>query len=366
MSEYSTSTSSRSTDSSHRYQDTFHGTNTTASDSYERPVSKRYHERPVVVNHRPTAFRAFSDQDERVKWINDYRSSQLTYASTVSSDDEEDEEEEEEALQSSYETPPERHAYFPSYAMPSTPPQFAALFPSTRRLQIRHDDTTLDGNMNLRIDVPSYPAYGQPHDITLFHLRMVNLRDRQFSLRRYCRDSGREVCHSKLKVAKGRRPSIQHSLSSALMTLGIKADNEANMGVPLKRHDSGYHSIEETRKDALPSLSEQTSWTTSLEFSNYAHLEIRKRGLGRLKHYDFEFWGGKYSWKPRKTRSARGPKVSLHLYRSSSSRPVAHITSDILTLRETYEEKLKGGWVPPCSMWISDRSLLDGLTDIAE
>jgi hypothetical protein len=34
----------------------------------------------------------------------------------------------------------------------ATPSDFSELFPSHRRLQIRHDDSTLDGNMNLRVD----------------------------------------------------------------------------------------------------------------------------------------------------------------------------------------------------------------------
>jgi hypothetical protein len=105
--------------------------------------------------------------------------------------------------------------------VPATPSDFSELFPSRRRLTIRHDDSTLDGNMNLRIDTEVH-ASGRRCDMTLFHLRMHDLKERQFSLRRYCRDSGREVCHSVLKTQKPlavKRPGFQRSLSNALSSM---------------------------------------------------------------------------------------------------------------------------------------------------
>ncbi|KAG6016508.1 hypothetical protein E4U54_001285 [Claviceps lovelessii] len=86
---------------------------------------------------------------------------------------------------------------------PSDPRSFRYLFPSWDCLSIRHDDTTPDGNMNLRVDTVALGLGGSgghgdgPVTVQLFHLRMHDLVRRHFSLRRYCRDSGREVCFSK-------------------------------------------------------------------------------------------------------------------------------------------------------------------------
>ncbi|MBE7181245.1 MAG: hypothetical protein INR71_08560, partial [Terriglobus roseus] len=46
----------------------------------------------------------------------------------------------------------------PTPIYPATPSDFAELFPSSRELLIRHDDTTVDGNMNLRVDADVYSA----------------------------------------------------------------------------------------------------------------------------------------------------------------------------------------------------------------
>ena len=81
-----------------------------------------------------------------------------------------------------------------SDAIPATPRDFAELFPSGRRLSIHHDDSTVDGNMNLRVDTLVETEWSdQKENLTLFHLKMNDLKSRDCSLRRYCRDSGREV-----------------------------------------------------------------------------------------------------------------------------------------------------------------------------
>jgi hypothetical protein len=117
----------------------------------------------------------------------------LTYASTITADLG-DEDDEDEIL------PPNRPAMFlPDNLVAASPKDFAELFPSARKLLIKHDDTTIDGNMNLRIDTSVKTTSGQLKDMTLFHLRMHDLKRREFSIRRYCRDSGREVCHSSRK-----------------------------------------------------------------------------------------------------------------------------------------------------------------------
>lgn len=335
------------------------GRSTASTEYSDRAPGKRKGLAPVIVDARSGYTTAYPQHYGRTRWVDDCRSSWSTYASTLQSEDED------EDTQPPVEHLPERHPFSPIYAIPSEPPQFADHFPSTRRLHIRHDDATLDGNMNLRIDTSKRGSFGR-EDITLFHLRMIHLQNRQFSLRRYFRFSGREVCHSKVKLAGAGRSGIRQALNHALTTLGIRSGRESNASLPLKRHDSGYHSVEQTRRDAARPQSDPKSPNITLEFSNYSHVDIRRTGFGHLQHYNFEYWGGIYSWKRHIRRSGTDRTVSFHLYKATSSRPIAHIVPNILTPRESHEEKLAGGWVPPCSLWISDRSLLDTQTDLSE
>jgi hypothetical protein len=131
-------------------------------------------------------------------------------------------------------------------ARPSSPQEFAKLFPSLNRLSIRHDEFTPDGNMSLRID--TVVTGRRRTAIQLFHLRMYDLAKREFSLRRYCRDSGREVCNSKRLYAgpaschstrgkhqkkeekeESNRPSLQRSMSSAFKSLGGKSSKQPSI-----------------------------------------------------------------------------------------------------------------------------------------
>ena len=63
-----------------------------------------------------------------------------TYAST--SDEELDEEADD---MPAYDVPQYHHEPLPTDAIPTTPHDFAALFPTSKRLSIRHDDATIDG-----------------------------------------------------------------------------------------------------------------------------------------------------------------------------------------------------------------------------
>ena len=299
------------------------------------------------------------------------RSSVETYASTVASEDDLGEDD------FIYEEP--EHIYEPASptAVPSTPPEFADFFPSTRRLCIRHDDT-VDGNMNLRIDTEKHMATGNKVDLTLFHLRMHDLKNRDFSLRRYCRESGREVCHSSRKYTKPaseRRPGIHRSMSNALATLRSKSESKTATMSSLKRQDSGYDSMDEDDYEEMfkaPSKETRGSNillptnTTQLEFSNYAHLDLKRRGTKSSKRYEFDYWGTAYAWKRITTRNGQTKETSYHLYNTLTSEVVAHIVPTPLTPFESREEEGKGGWVPPCSMWISEEKIFRGLTDVAE
>jgi hypothetical protein len=305
--------------------------------------------------------------------------------------------------------------------IPSNPQTFARLFPSMDRLLIRHDDLTADGNMNLRVDtvVPaSSSRRRQSAVVQLFHLRMHDLDRREFSLRRYCRDSGREVCKSKRRFtdehspsvspqaalgivpatagAESRRPSITRSVSSALKVLkrssppatrrasavsmlfgghakeGGAAANTSAMANAWEADDDNLSSESlsdgtrlSPRAAAAANAPPAPTNSIKLEFSNYARVDVARMGGRSGKRYDFAWWGHTYSWKRVVDHNVEGV-VSFHLVRDGQGAPVAHIVPESRTPTQVRDEEDAGGWIPPCYMWISDDSLVQAVTDVAE
>lgn len=300
------------------------------------------------------------------------RTSIATYASTVPSFD--------DLLQEpQYDVPEYRHELLSSdEAIPSSPPQFAELFPSTRQLLIRHDDSTSDGNMNLRIDTEVMTTDGRAQSITLFHLRMHDLKDRQFSLRRYCRDSGREVCHTKRKYIQAKtnkRPGLQRSISNALANFRPKSESQTFTMSAFNQHDNLDQAEddedEELDLNLVPIPRGETQEllptnTTRLEFSNYAQVEVKRRGNKLNRRHEFEYWGSRYQWKRESRRDGDRKVVSHHLINATTGKSLAHIVPMPLTRAEATDEESKGGWISPCSFWISDQRVTAGLTDVAE
>lgn len=264
---------------------------------------------------------------------------------------------------------------------PSTPQDFAELFAQAKRLYIRHDDTTYDGNMNLRVDTED-PQSGPRTNIQLFHMRMHDLKKREFSLRRYERASGREICHSsrKYKSSADRKPNLPRSMTNALATItGAGKFKRTNSGLsthgtqlatPARRQDSGYASSQEDELEdceaSKPAAADQVPTNTiKLEFSNYAVVEVRRRGAKSSKRYEFEYWGHTYSWKRVIEQDGDGKAVSYHLHRDDGN-VVAHIVPEMRSPFQITADAVAGGWVPPCSMWVSDHSILEAATDVAE
>ena len=345
-----------------------------SSDRSQSTAQTEYSRRPSL---KP--YQAASEQYPKREWVyqeeicddyDDTHSLADTYASTVPSIEDLDDDLPPFEIPDYYDEP------LPSSAVPSTPHEFAEYFPSGRKLLIRHDDSTLDGNMNLRVDTQIRESGNRTLDLTLFHLRMHDLRNREFSLRRHCRDSGREICHSSRKYTKPAaisRPGLQRSMSSALSSLRGKSDLRTSTKASLKRQDSGYDSMseEDLAEDAVKKSPKTRSIplptnTTQLEFSNYAHLDVKRRGAKTSKRYEFDYWGTNYTWKRVAVRVGQFKEVSYHLVNTDTTATVAHIVPATMTTSESQEEEAKGGWVPPCLMWISDAKILGGLTDVAE
>ena len=315
---------------------------------------------------------------EEPEYIDDPRTSVETYASTVPSD--EDRQEEEDPV---YEVPEFTQETYWSDVLPATPADFSELFPSSRRLTISHDDSTIDGNMNLRIDTQVNTTSGRKRDIQLFHLRIHDLKNREFSLRRYCRESGREVCHSVRKYQKPaaeKRPTFQRSLTNTISGAFHRTKSEGRTSTlsNLKRNDSGYGSVpnETAGKISRPPTSDRDAQkgtcvslptnTTKLEFSNYAQVDVKRRSGKGGKHYDFDYWGTQYSWKRAVKKDGASNEVSFYLKRGGSDHSIARIVPEVLSTTESQEEIAKGGWIPPCSMWITDEKILSSVTDASE
>ena len=218
--------------------------------------------------------------------------------------------------------------------------------------------------------------------MTLFHLRMHDLKQREFSLRRYCRDSGREVCHSTRKrrtPLSQQRPGFQRSLTNALHSMRPKFERNSSGSqtrASLARADSGYgsmQSVEFVKDDGSRSLDQDEKSPEkstnenliNLEFSNYAMVGLKRTGASS-KRYEFEYWGAHYAWKCVSRKDRGFKEVSFHLTKAGSDQILAYVVAATLTPGEAEEENRKGGWIPPCSMWIADENVIRAQKDVAD
>jgi len=103
--------------------------------------------------------------------------------------------------------------------------------------------------------------------------------------------------------------------------------------------------------------------TIKLEFSNYARVDIHRRGH-KAKKYEFEWWQHKYAW--RRIVDKLTGTISFHLFRDGNSTPVAHMVPETRSPNQIATDEQAGGWIPPYHMWISDESLIDVQTDVAD
>ncbi|POS75116.1 hypothetical protein DHEL01_v206493 [Diaporthe helianthi] len=364
-------------------------------DSYDRRSSESYGSRSTAPTSLYTTSRPsenysrpyvqYVDSQDLSPVTSTYpRSSVDTYASTDASEEDLALEREEDLARGSESDyipplPAYHHEISEPNMRPSTPKDFSQLFPSMNRLSIRHDDFTTDGNMNLRVDtiVPGRRRTA----VQLFHLRMYDLGRREFSLRRYCRDSGREVCNSKRKFvepASASRPSLQRSMSSAVKAMTRPQSKRADSGGSLSKREKrpGTSHSYETDFDAASVYSRasdgdhkrpQPTNSIKLEFSNYARVDVARKGQKSKnnKRYEFDWWGHKYVWKRVVEKHLDGV-VSFHLLRDGESTPVAHIVQETRSPNQVEDDERSGGWVPPCFMWINDQSIIDAVTDVAD
>jgi hypothetical protein len=361
---------SNSSSSQISYSDRSSHSYSTAQTDYSRQPSRRPRlQRPDTCYPRLES----SATSDLYDGYDDPRESIETYASTIELDDQISELDDDESFDL---LPPDPEEDYRAEAIPTRPQDFAKLFPSTSRISICHDDATLDGNMNLRLDTQVEMGDGSKQPMTLFHLRMQDLKSRDFSFRRYCRDSGREICHSMRKYqtpSTARRGiGLQRSLSSAFAPLRRVSGSGFAVDSDLRRTDSGYGSMFGNENDFFDEpkpaqrQSKRPTDSIKLEFSNYAHVEVTRCGAKAGKRYEFEYWGVTYAWKRHVKQEGDFLEVSWHLFRHGQTSPLAHIVPVPLTRNQSHDERLKGGWIPPCSLWIKDDQIVQGEPDVAE
>ena len=205
-------------------------------------------------------------------------------------------------------------------------------------------------------------------------------------------ESGREACHYILKQIKPRQPeptsglhrtidgkikdiwrrASSGSVSFRRRSTSTRGSVASSRGSTSSRHNSissraGYDDSDNEdliQKESTVNVSFASN-TMRMEFSNYAKVDIKRRGSTSSKRYDFEYWDSMYSWK-RVVEKGDRTKDSYHLLKDNGTTAIAHIVGNMLTRSEVLKEKQEGYWVQPCSLWISDQRAVNSLTELAE
>lgn len=300
---------------------------------------------PSLDHHGDSVSSRFPVQTPNDSTIYDSQSSLSTYRSSTESSftevDSEYDEEEDQGTPYAY----NQASYFKEpveeRAVPATPSEFAELFPTTKRLMIKHDDSASDGDMNLRVDIKGMHG----HRVTLFHARIYDLRDRDVSIRRYGRDCGREVAHAKRRFEKPSPQKRRPALTKAFTTFRGKNENPLKS---IQRQDSGYSSAwdeeDEEEFEVRDAKGGKATNSCSLEFANYAHVDLTRRGGKANKKYDFEYWGSSYSWK---RTLGEDDIVSYGLVNNNTGSTVARMSPDP-------DGRIIEGFIRPYSLFFKD------------
>jgi hypothetical protein len=101
-----------------------------------------------------------------------------------------------------------------------------------------------------------------------------------------------------------------------------------------------------------------------LEFSNYAQMNVSL--TKDKKRYEFDYWKYSLAWKRVVDKSTH--ETSFHLIdrKHNNSKVLAYIRPIPLTDCEAEKERLDGGWIPQCMMWIADDGIVNGSKDVAD
>jgi hypothetical protein len=164
--------------------------------------------------------------------------------------------------------------------------------------------------------------------------------------------------------------------STALASFKLKPESRPSTAAGLKRSDSGYESMHGINNDddSRPRSAGYTKGrgliptnTLKLEFSNYSHIDVKRRGAQSNKRYTFEHWGHNYAWKRAVQKEHHHESVTYYLVRGDNEKQaLAHISPVKMTPDQAREEAARGGWIPPCYMRITDNAILTATTDISD
>jgi hypothetical protein len=164
--------------------------------------------------------------------------------------------------------------------------------------------------------------------------------------------SGREVCHTIRKFEKrssSQRVRLLTSVSGAFSAIHRKASSITASTSSFRRTssspgpispraarirswhssmcsrysdvDDDQHKNDKQPKDKSTLQVAIYADTITIEFSNYARVEVKKRGSKVMLRYKFEYWAYAYTWK----RVKIGKTCSYHLYRENKGAALAHI-----------------------------------------
>lgn len=244
---------------------------------------------------------------------------------------------------------------------PSTPGDFAVLFPSLNPFTIGHDNFGSDGNMNIVVDVPSPHIDKLGGRIQLFHLKMVNLSTREFSLRRYSRDSGDEFSWSRRKyVELDTRPILQRSFEQVIEKLGNRLTGHEFEPDIIDARDSlaatgGYSPWVSVDNDIGDIKEFKSTDVIRLGFQNYSTVELEYVSSRKARSYQFSFWHRDYIW----NWVVDQDLISLHLFEGRQRKnPVASIVPIASSPKQIQANEATGAWVPPCQMRFIEDNVL--------
>jgi hypothetical protein len=76
--------------------------------------------------------------------------------------------------------------------------------------------------------------------------------------------------------------------------------------------------------------------------------------------------GVHYTWRRSVRKDGSQKEITYHLTKAGSDKVMAYIMPLSLSPAQYEEERSKGGWIPPCSMWLADDKLIEGQKDAVD
>ena len=251
---------------------------------------------------------------------------------------------------------------------------FSSLFPSCETLFLNHDQGVDDSHMTLSIATATSQGLGPR--VQLFYMKMNDLKKRDFSLRRYHRTSGREVCRTSRVFRKivRKRPRVRRSISNSVSSIHSMSSGRGGLSGSQTSSQSGAESPSgwsdysvasnlntNSKRPRRTSSSPEPTNHIAIDFSDHTHVELSRTGIGRVRNYDFEYWGSKYRWRrTRRKRESLGTELRYSLRSPPQEQVLAHISIEESLESQQVPNKAKRDWIPQARMRITDKEISSG------